>query len=160
MHWEQTSANPSVSVLLLEAGGSDNYIWTKIPVGYLYCMDNPRTDWGFKTASAEGLNGRSLSYPRGRILGGCSSINGMIYMRGQAADFDHWRQLGNESWGWDDVLPYFKKSEDHFAGGDDMHGSGGEWRVEEQRYPGIYWINSGSLYRRWHSGNRRFQSRQ
>ena len=127
------SANPSVSVLLLEAGGSDNYIWTKIPVGYLYCMDNPRTDWGFKTASAEGLNGRSLSYPRGRILGGCSSINGMIYMRGQAADFDHWRQLGNESWGWDDVLPYFKKSEDHFAGGDDMHGSGGEWRVEEQR---------------------------
>ena len=127
------SANPSVSVLLLEAGESDNYIWTKIPVGYLYCMGNPRTDWGFKTAPADGLNGRSLNYPRGRILGGCSSINGMIYMRGQAADYEHWRQLGNENWGWDDVLPYFKKSEDHYAGGDDMHGSGGEWRVEEQR---------------------------
>ena len=127
------SANPSVSVLLLEAGGNDNYIWTKIPVGYLYCMGNPRTDWCFKTAPADGLNGRSLNYPRGRILGGCSSINGMIYMRGQAADYEHWRQLGNESWGWDDVLPYFKKSEDHFAGGDDMHGSGGEWRVEKQR---------------------------
>ena len=127
------SSNPSISVLLLEAGGSDNYIWTKIPVGYLYCMGNPRTDWGFKTAPADGLNGRSLNYPRGRILGGCSSINGMIYMRGQAADYDHWRQLGNRSWGWDDVLPFFKKSEDHFAGGDDMHGSGGEWRVEEQR---------------------------
>ncbi len=127
------SANPSVSVLLLEAGESDNYIWTKIPVGYLYCMGNPRTDWCFKTAPTDGLNGRSLNYPRGRILGGCSSINGMIYMRGQAADYEHWRQLGNESWGWDDVLPYFKKSEDHFAGGDDMHGSGGEWRVEEQR---------------------------
>ena len=115
------SANPSVSVLLLEAGESDNYIWTKIPVGYLYCMGNPRTDWGFKTAPAEGLNGRSLNYPRGRILGGCSSINGMIYMRGQAADYEHWRQLGNKNWGWDDVLPYFKKSEDHYAGGDDMH---------------------------------------
>ena len=127
------SANPSVSVLLLEAGGNDNYIWTKIPVGYLYCMGNPRTDWCFKTAPTDGLNGRSLNYPRGRILGGCSSINGMIYMRGQAADYEYWRQLGNESWGWDDVLPYFKKSEDHFAGGDDMHGSGGEWRVEQQR---------------------------
>ena len=127
------SADPKTQVLLLEAGGSDNYIWTKIPVGYLYCMGNPRTDWGFKTAPADGLNGRSLNYPRGRVLGGCSSINGMIYMRGQAADYDHWRQLGNRNWGWDDVLPYFKKSEDHYAGADDMHGEGGEWRVEEQR---------------------------
>ena len=127
------SADPKISVLLLEAGGSDNYIWTKIPVGYLYCMGNPRTDWGFKTAPADGLNGRSLNYPRGRVLGGCSSINGMIYMRGQAADYDHWRQLGNRQWGWDNVLPYFKKSEDHYAGATDMHGAGGEWRVEEQR---------------------------
>ena len=127
------SANPKFRVLLLEAGGSDNYIWTKIPVGYLYCMGNPRTDWGFKTAPADGLNGRSLNYPRGRVLGGCSSINGMIYMRGQAADYDHWQQLGNRNWGWDDVLPYFKKSEDHYAGADEMHGAGGEWRVEEQR---------------------------
>lgn len=127
------SANPKTQVLLLEAGGSDNYIWTKIPVGYLYCMGNPRTDWGFKTAPADGLNGRSLNYPRGRVLGGCSSINGMIYMRGQAADYDHWQQLGNRHWGWDDVLPYFKISEDHYAGADDMHGAGGEWRVEQQR---------------------------
>ena len=127
------SANSSVSVLLLEAGGKDNYIWTKIPVGYLYCIGNPRTDWGFKTVPADGLNGRSLDYPRGRILGGCSSINGMIYMRGQASDYDHWRQLGNKNWSWEDVLPYFKKSEDHHAGGDEMHGSGGEWRVEKQR---------------------------
>ena len=127
------SADPRNRVLLLEAGGSDNYIWTKIPVGYLYCMGNPRTDWGFKTAPADGLNGRALNYPRGRILGGCSSINGMIYMRGQARDYDHWAQLGNAGWSWDEVLPYFKKSEDYFAGGDDMHGSGGEWRVEEQR---------------------------
>ena len=127
------SADPKTQVLLLEAGGSDNYIWTKIPVGYLYCMGNPRTDWGFKTAPADGLNGRSLNYPRGRVLGGCSSINGMIYMRGQAADYDHWRQLGNRNWGWNDVVPYFKRSEDHYAGADDMHGEGGEWRVEEQR---------------------------
>ncbi len=127
------SADPRNQVLLLEAGGSDNYIWTKIPVGYLYCMGNPRTDWGFKTAPADGLNGRSLNYPRGRVMGGCSSINGMIYMRGQARDYDHWAQMGNQGWSWDEVLPYFKKSEDYYAGGDEMHGSGGEWRVEEQR---------------------------
>jgi len=127
------SADPRNQVLLLEAGGSDNYIWTKIPVGYLYCMGNPRTDWGFKTVPADGLNGRSLNYPRGRVMGGCSSINGMIYMRGQARDYDHWAQMGNQGWSWDEVLPYFKKSEDYYAGGDEMHGSGGEWRVEEQR---------------------------
>ncbi len=127
------SADPRNRVLLLEAGGSDNYVWIHIPVGYLYCMGNPRTDWGFKTEPVDGLNGRALNYPRGRVLGGCSSINGMIYMRGQARDYDGWRQLGNTGWGWDDVLPYFKKSEDSAFGADEMHGTGGEWRVEAQR---------------------------
>jgi len=127
------SKNPKNKVLLLEAGGKDNYIWIHIPVGYLYCMGNPRTDWGFKTSKQKGLNGRQINYPRGRVLGGCSSINGMIYMRGQANDYDAWRDMGNLGWGWDDVLPYFKKSEDYYAGADDYHGSGGEWRVEKQR---------------------------
>lgn len=128
------SENPDVSVLLLEAGGKDNYIWIHIPVGYLYCMGNPRTDWGFSTEPDPGLNGRSLGYPRGRVLGGCSSINGMIYMRGQARDYDGWRQSGNTGWGWDDVLPYFLKSEDQAAvAADEMHRAGGEWRVEKQR---------------------------
>lgn len=127
------SEDPKTRVLLLEAGGKDNYVWIHIPVGYLYCMGNPRTDWGYKTGSEPGLNGRALNYPRGKVLGGCSSINGMIYMRGQARDYDQWRQYGNVGWGWDDVLPYFLKSEDHFAGKDDMHGADGEWRVEEQR---------------------------
>jgi choline dehydrogenase len=127
------SADARNRVLLLEAGGSDNYIWVHIPVGYLYCMGNPRTDWGFKTEAVEGLNGRALNYPRGKVLGGCSSINGMIYMRGQARDYDHWRQLGNGGWAWEDVLPYFKKSEDYAPGADAMHGAGGEWRVEAQR---------------------------
>ncbi|MQQ10055.1 choline dehydrogenase [Epibacterium sp. SM1979] len=127
------SEDPDVQVLLLEAGGSDNYHWIHIPVGYLYCIGNPRTDWGFKTAACEGLNGRSLLYPRGRVLGGCSSINGMLYLRGQSADYDGWRQMGLSGWGWDDVLPYFIKSEDYYAGADAAHGSGGEWRVEEQR---------------------------
>ena len=123
-------------VVLLEAGGKDNYHWIHIPMGYLYCIGNPRTDWGFRTAEEPGLNGRSLLYPRGRVLGGCSSINGMIYIRGQAADYDHWRQMGNPGWGWDDVLPYFKKSEDYVDGADEMHGAGGEWRVEDQR---LHW---------------------
>jgi choline dehydrogenase len=128
------SCDPRVKVLLLEAGGKDNYIWVHVPVGYLYCMGNPRTDWGFRTEPVPGLNGRALAYPRGRILGGCSSINGMIYMRGQARDYDQWRQLGNAGWAWDDVLPYFKRSEDQAAAPvDDFHGSGGEWRVERQR---------------------------
>ena len=125
--------DPSTRVLLLEAGGSDNYHWVHIPVGYLYCIGNPRTDWMMKTASEPGLNGRSLVYPRGKLLGGCSSVNGMIYMRGQAADYDGWRQMGNTGWGWDDVLPYFLKSEDHHGGGSDLHGSGGEWKVSRQR---------------------------
>jgi choline dehydrogenase-like flavoprotein len=131
------SADPKVRVALLEAGGKDNYPWIHIPVGYLYLMGNPRTDWGFKTAQEPGLNGRSLAYPRGRVLGGCSSINDMIYMRGQARDYDLWRQMGNPGWAWDDVLPYFKKHEDQWAleteAFDDLHARGGEWRVELAR---------------------------
>ena len=127
------SADPRVSVLLVEAGGKDDYLWIHIPVGYLYTQNNPRTDWCLTTEAEPGLGGRALAYPRGKVLGGCSSINGMIYMRGQAADYDHWRQLGLAGWGWDDVLPYFKKSEDHVHGADEAHGSGGEWRVEEMR---------------------------
>ncbi|WP_422368405.1 GMC family oxidoreductase [Pelagibius sp.] len=127
------SADPDVSVLLLEAGGRDSWHWIHIPVGYLYTMNTPRTDWCFKTEAEAGLNGRALNYPRGRVLGGSSSINGMIYMRGQARDYDNWRQFGNPGWAWSDVLPLFKRSEDHFAGGDDFHGGDGELRVEEQR---------------------------
>ena len=123
-------------VLLLEAGGSDNYHWVHIPIGYLYCIGNPRTDWCFRTSPEAGLNGRSLQYPRGKLLGGCSSINGMLYLRGQAADYDGWRQSGLSGWGWDDVLPYFKKSEDYVDGPSDFHGVGGEWRVENQR---LHW---------------------
>ncbi|MGO7153312.1 GMC family oxidoreductase [Rhizobium leguminosarum] len=127
------SADLKTRVLLLEAGGSDRYHWVHVPIGYLYCMGNPRTDWMMRTAAEAGLNGRSLHYPRGKLLGGCSSINGMIYMRGQATDYDGWRQAGNSGWGWDDVLPYFLKSEDNHRGQSPMHGAGGEWRVEKQR---------------------------
>jgi choline dehydrogenase-like flavoprotein len=127
------SADPHNRVLLLEAGGKDDYLWIKVPVGYLYCIGNPRTDWCYSTDADPGLNGRSLKYPRGKVLGGSSSINGMIYMRGQAADFDGWRQLGNAGWGWDEVLPYFIKAEDHHSGASEFHGSGGEIRVEKQR---------------------------
>jgi choline dehydrogenase-like flavoprotein len=127
------SADPSVRVLLLEAGGRDNYHWIHIPVGYLYCIGNPRTDWRFRTEDEPGLNGRSLMYPRGKVLGGCSSINGMIYMRGQARDYDGWRQMGCVGWGWDDVLPLFRRHEDFHRGEDDLHGAGGEWRVEHSR---------------------------
>ncbi|MCR6501295.1 GMC family oxidoreductase [Shinella sp. CPCC 101442] len=127
------SADQGKRVLLLEAGGSDNYHWIHIPVGYLYCMGNPRTDWGYRTMAEPGLNGRSLAYPRGKVMGGCSSINGMIYMRGQSADYDHWRQLGNPGWGWEDVLPLFRKSEDHHSLSGPFHGQGGELRVERQR---------------------------
>ncbi len=123
-------------VLLLEAGGSDSYHWVHIPMGYLYCINNPRTDWMYRTEAEAGLNGRSLIYPRGKVLGGCSSINGMLYLRGQAADYDGWRQKGLTGWGWDDVLPYFLKSEDYVDGASDMHGVGGEWRVDNQR---LHW---------------------
>ncbi len=127
------SADPRNRVLLLEAGGRDNWIWLHIPVGYLYAIGDKRADWRFKTAPEKGLNGRAIAYPRGRVIGGCSAINGMIYMRGQAADYDGWRQLGLEGWGWDDVLPLFKRHEDHYAGVNALHGAGGEWRVERQR---------------------------
>ena len=131
------SADPDIRVLLLEAGGKDDYVWIHIPVGYLYCHGNPRVDWGFKTAQEPGLNGRSLNYPRGKVLGGCSSINGMIYMRGQARDYDLWRQHGNPGWAWADVLPYFMKHEDQLAlEPEDFNGAhqrGGEWRVENPR---------------------------
>jgi choline dehydrogenase-like flavoprotein len=131
------SEDPDVTVALLEAGGKDNYIWVHIPVGYLYCHGNPRVDWGFKTAQEPGLNGRSLNYPRGRVIGGCSSINGMIYMRGQARDYDLWRQMGNPGWAWDDVLPHFLRHEDQLAMEpgtfDGLHERGGEWRIENAR---------------------------
>ncbi len=130
------SADPANRVLLLEAGGRDNWIWFHIPVGYLFAIGNPRSDWMFKTEPEPGLNGRSLNYPRGKVIGGSSAINAMVYMRGQAGDYDHWRQLGLPGWSWDDVLPYFKKHEDNFLGASDHHGSGGEWRVE---FPRIRW---------------------
>ncbi|HVV40206.1 MAG TPA: GMC family oxidoreductase N-terminal domain-containing protein [Nitrobacter sp.] len=127
------SADPRRRVLLLEAGGRDNWIWFHIPVGYLFAIGNPRSDWMFKTEPEPGLNGRSLSYPRGKVIGGSSAINAMISMRGQAADYDHWRQLGLTGWGYDDVLPVFKRLEDHFLGASAHHGSGGGWRIEAPR---------------------------
>ena len=152
------SANASKRVLLIEAGRKDDYHWIHIPVGYLYCIGNPRTDWLYNTAPDAGLNGRSLRYPRGKVLGGCSSINGMIYMRGQARDYEQWADItGDARWRWDNSLPYFKLHEDHHAGADALHGAkgarsdvlvsdttsygetlrhhiaGGEWRVEKQR---------------------------
>jgi choline dehydrogenase len=127
------SADPNVSVLLLEAGGQDDYFWIDVPVGYLYTIGNPRTDWCYVTEPDPGLNGRAIGYARGKVLGGCSSINAMIYMRGQKTDYDHWAALGLRGWSWDDVLPVFKRSEDYQHGADDWHGSGGELRVEERR---------------------------
>jgi len=127
------SADPDKRVLLLEAGGRDNWIWFHIPVGYLFAIGNPRSDWCFKTEPEPGLNGRSLNYPRGKVIGGSSAINAMIYMRGQSADYDHWRQLGLAGWGWDDVLPFFKRHEDHFLGESAAHAIGGEWRIEAPR---------------------------
>ncbi|NVO04657.1 MAG: GMC family oxidoreductase N-terminal domain-containing protein [Rhodoferax sp.] len=152
------SANASKRVLLIEAGRKDDYHWIHIPVGYLYCIGNPRTDWLYNTEPDAGLNGRTLKYPRGKTLGGCSSINGMIYMRGQARDYDAWAQItGDESWSWRNSLPYFKLHEDHYKGANGLHGArgtaaelladgdstyrqtlrhhqaGGEWRVEKQR---------------------------
>ena len=124
----------NVNVLLIEAGGRDDYLWIHIPVGYLHCIGNPRTDWLYKTEPDAGLNGRALIYPRGKVLGGSSSINGMIYMRGQAEDYDRWADVtGDPSWRWDQVLPMFMKSEDYHGGSGLVHGAGGEWRVEKQR---------------------------
>jgi choline dehydrogenase len=128
------SADANTRVLLLEAGGRDDYAWIHIPVGYLYCIGNPRTDWLYQTEPDAGLNGRVLRYPRGKVLGGSSSINGMIYMRGQSRDYDGWaRQLGDDAWRWDACLPFFKQHEDHWRGADDLHGAGNEWRVEKPR---------------------------
>ncbi|HEX6364010.1 MAG TPA: GMC family oxidoreductase N-terminal domain-containing protein [Albitalea sp.] len=137
------SADPHRRVLLIEAGGQDDYHWIHIPVGYLYCIGNPRTDWLYYTDADPGLNGRSLRYPCGKVLGGCSSINGMIYMRGQARDYDHWGALGNDAWSWRECLPYFLRHEDYYRGADEFHAApgfdrtgqrpGGEWRVEKQR---------------------------
>jgi choline dehydrogenase len=128
------SADPDVSVLLLEAGGRDNWHWIHIPVGYLYCIGNPRTDWCYTTEAEAGLNGRSILYARGKVLGGCSSINAMLYLRGQSRDYDEWAALtGEPAWSWQQVLPLFKASEDHWRGASAVHGAGGEWRVEQQR---------------------------
>jgi choline dehydrogenase len=127
------SADPTKRVLILEAGGNDNWIWFHIPVGYLFAIGNPRSDWMFRTEPEPGLNGRSLAYPRGKVIGGSSAINAMISMRGQAADYDHWRQLGLTGWGYDDVLPAFRRLEDHFLGSSEHHGSGGGWRIEAPR---------------------------
>ncbi|HEY5225698.1 MAG TPA: GMC family oxidoreductase, partial [Methylovirgula sp.] len=130
------SADPKNKVLLLEAGGKDNWIWFHIPVGYLFAIGNPRADWMFRTEPQAGLNGRVLNYPRGKVIGGSSAINAMIYMRGQRQDYDNWRQMGLTGWGFDDILPLFKRQEDHYAGACDMHGAGGPWRVEAPR---VHW---------------------
>jgi choline dehydrogenase-like flavoprotein len=127
------SADPTKRVLILEAGGKDNWIWFHIPVGYLFAIGNPRSDWMFKTESEPGLNGRALAYPRGKVIGGCSAINAMISMRGQAADYNYWRQLGLKGWAYDDVLPVFRRLEDHFLGESEHHGAGGGWRIEAPR---------------------------
>ncbi|HZP86658.1 MAG TPA: GMC family oxidoreductase N-terminal domain-containing protein [Burkholderiales bacterium] len=127
------SADAAASVLLVEAGGKDDYFWIDIPVGYLYTINNPRTDWCYKIEPDPGLNGRAIGYARGKVLGGCSSINAMVYMRGQRSDYDYWASLGNKGWSWDEVLPYFKRSEDYQHGADALHGAGGELRVEERR---------------------------
>jgi len=127
------SENPKNRVLLLEAGGWDDWIWFHVPVGYLFTIGNPRSDWMFQTQPEFGLNGRSLAYPRGRVIGGSSAINAMIVMRGQAADYDEWRNMGAVGWGWDDVLPVFRRLEDHFLGETASHGKGGGWRIEKPR---------------------------
>ena len=127
------SEDPRNRVLLLEAGGRDDWVWFHVPVGYLFAIGNPRSDWMFETEPQAGLNGRTLKYPRGKVVGGSSAINAMISMRGQAADYDHWRQLGLAGWGWDDVAPVFRRLDDHFLGETEHHGAGGEWRVEQPR---------------------------
>ncbi len=131
---KRLTENPAKSVLLIEAGKNDNYIWIHVPVGYLYCIDNPRADWRFKTAAEKGLNGRSLLYPRGRVLGGCSSINGMIYMRGQVGDYDSWvNATGDDSWSWQNALRRYKSFEDYHGAANQWHSKGGEWTVSKQR---------------------------
>ncbi len=141
------SADRRNRVLLLEAGGQDDWIWYHIPVGYLYSNNNPRSDWCYRTEPEPALGGRSIPYPRGKVVGGSSAINAMIYMRGQAADFDQWRQLGLGGWGWDDVLPYFKAHEDYCGGADALHGAGGEHTVSMPRvaYPVLEAVRRAAL---------------
>ncbi|MFN3687735.1 GMC family oxidoreductase [Salinarimonas sp.] len=127
------SRSAGTRVLVLEAGGKDDWIWFHIPVGYLFAIGNPRADWMFQTKPVPGLNGRALAYPRGKVIGGSSAINAMIYMRGQARDYDGWRQLGLDGWGWEDVKPYFLLHQDHAAPDDEHHKAGGEWRVDHPR---------------------------
>lgn len=127
------SEDPRNSVILLEAGGKDTNPWIHIPVGYFKTMHNPKVDWCFKTEPSDGLNGRSLDWPRGKVLGGSSSLNGLLYVRGQHQDYDRWRQMGNHGWGWDDVLPLFKRAEDQERGADDYHGIGGPLSVSNMR---------------------------
>lgn len=128
------SADPDVTVLLLEAGNDEKWIWTKIPVGYLYCINNPRTDWCYETEEEAGLNGRSIIYARGRGLGGSTLINAMLYLRGQVRDYDEWARLVQDNgWSWQEVMPLFKEVEDYWKGASKEHGAGGEWRVERQR---------------------------
>jgi len=170
------SADPKNRVLILEAGGSDNWIWFHIPVGYLFAIGNPRSDWMFRTEPEAGLNGRSLAYPRGKVIGGSSAINAMISMRGQAADYDHWRQLGLTGWGYDDVLPAFRRLEDHFLGESEHHGTGGGWRIEAPRARasttaraaaggskppachGRFWTQSATRRNRWGFGKFRIST--
>lgn len=133
---DRLSSHPDRRVLVLEAGGRDNWIWFHIPVGYLFAIGNPRADWMFKTEPSPGLDGRELAYPRGRVIGGCSAINAMIYMRGQAADYDRWRDLGLQGWGWEEVLPHFLEQEDHAAPPNELHRSGGRWHVD---FPRMRW---------------------
>jgi choline dehydrogenase len=131
---KRLTENPAKRVLLIEAGKNDNYIWIHVPVGYLYCIDNPRADWRFKTAAEQGLNGRSLLYPRGRVLGGCSSINGMIYMRGQEGDYASWvKATGDDTWSWENALRRYKEFEDYHGAANQWHSKGGEWTVSKQR---------------------------
>ena len=127
------SRNPKNKVLIIEAGGRDNWIWHHIPIGYLFAIGNPRADWCYKTEPVPGLNNRSIGYARGKVIGGCTAINAMVYMRGQVQDYDTWAQMGLSGWGWDDVLPYFLRHEDHELGKSEMHNAGGEWRVENAR---------------------------
>ncbi|MCW5749475.1 MAG: GMC family oxidoreductase N-terminal domain-containing protein, partial [Alphaproteobacteria bacterium] len=127
------SASGKHKVALLAAGGPDRHIWIKVPAGFNKTVYNPRLNWGYETAPGPYIDGRRIVFPRGKVLGGSGSINGHLYVRGQAADYDTWAQLGCRGWSWDDVLPFFKRSQNYVHGADDMHGSGGEWHVEEMR---------------------------
>ena len=155
------SADPRRRVLLLEAGGPDDYFWLQVPLGIPFVLGNPRCDWRLRSEPELHLGGRVIEVPRGKTLGGSSSINGMVYVRGHALDFDGWRQQGNVGWGWDDVLPYFKRSEDYFRGASDTHGAGGELSVID---PGVRWpvldAYQGRLHRSGHSGGHRLQRRR